>query len=98
MREMAINLGKIADIGSFINLRCTSRTGELLRISVHEFHEKVLGTTSYVHQSIKENVHNKLQSFINKTGSRYEKIKDFNSKHLVPIARNKSPMENPDIN
>ena len=79
---MAINLGKISKIGAEINVRCTSGTGQLLKISVHEFQEKILGY-NFVGSAIKESIHNKLIQYVNKTGNRYEKIKEFNSKKVM---------------
>lgn len=37
MRDMAVNLGKVAQMGAKIEIKCTSVTGELLKISAHEF-------------------------------------------------------------
>ena len=79
---MALNLSKISKIGAEINLKCTSGTGQLLKISVHEFQEKVLGY-NFVTKAIKETIHNKLLQYVDKTGSRYNRIKDFNSKKVM---------------
>ena len=56
---MALNLGKIENIGAKLSLRCTSGTGQLLRISVHEFQEKVMGY-NLVCQNILDSIHYKL--------------------------------------
>ena len=69
-REMALNLGKISKIGAEINVKCTSGTGQLLKISAHEFQEKILGN-NLVTKAIKETIHNKLIQYVDKTGSRY---------------------------
>lgn len=42
MRSMAVDLGKIALMGGKIEIKCTSITGELMRISTHEFTEKIM--------------------------------------------------------
>ena len=93
---MALNLGKISKKGAEIKLKCTSGTGQLLKISVHEFQEKVLGN-HFVMKAIKETILNKLIQYVDKTGSRYQRIKDFNSKKGMEEKpkKDKSPAQKP---
>jgi hypothetical protein len=90
MKDHALNLGNIASIGGTVHYECTSGTGKLLRISTHEFEEKIMAYYSVAEQ-IKESINNKLKTYVLKTSMRYGKIKEFHSSQATVEVKKQSP-------